>query len=77
MTHMANISSVMAKYSFNFELKAEQKEIIENLLAAQDILVVLPTSFGKSIIYTLPPLVLDEVCIHQGTSTIRAIPLKK
>ena len=55
------IESVMTKYGFNFQLKQEQSNGIQNLLKGEDTLVCAPTSFGKSIIYTLPSLILDEV----------------
>ena len=39
----------------------EQKEIIQNVLERKDSMAVLPTVFGKSMCYVLPPLILDKV----------------
>ena len=36
-----------------FVLKAEQKEAVEKLLRGKDVFDVLPTSFGKSLIFQL------------------------
>ena len=40
-----------------------QREAIESILAGRDTLVLMPTGGGKSIIYQLPTLVSDGVCI--------------
>ena len=39
----------------NVQLKSEQKEIIKNVLERKDSMAVLPTGFGKSMCYVLPP----------------------
>jgi ATP-dependent DNA helicase RecQ len=36
------------------QIKAEQKEIIQNVLERKDSMTVLPTGFGKSMCYVLP-----------------------
>ena len=36
------------------QIKAEQKEIIQNVLERKDSMAVLPTGFGKSMCYDLP-----------------------
>ena len=38
-----------------YELKKEQTEAISSILSGSDVLVVLPTSFGKSMIYQALP----------------------
>ena len=40
-----------------------QREAIESILAGKDTLVLMPTGGGKSIIYQLPTLVSDGLCI--------------
>ena len=37
--------------SFDFELKPEQEQAVQGLLNGKDILAILPTGFGKSVIY--------------------------
>ncbi len=41
------------------ELRSEQLEAMESLLAGQDVLVVMPTGSGKSAIYQVPGLLMD------------------
>jgi superfamily II DNA helicase RecQ len=42
-------------------LKPEQKDILSHLLKGDDCFGILPTGFGKSLIFTLFPLLKDEV----------------
>ena len=42
-----------------FQLKLEQKDAIKEILSDRDVLCVLPTGYGKSIIYTLLPICMD------------------
>ena len=43
------------------ELKEEQGQIVKYIIDGKDTFVNLPTGFGKSLTYVLPPLMLDEV----------------
>ena len=52
---------VQTKYDFPETLKEEQIQCLDLLTHNEDLLCVLPTGYGKSIIYTLIPLLLDEV----------------
>lgn len=45
------------------KLHPEQGQAIESLLSRRDTLVVLPTGFGKSLIYQVPALLLDRPTI--------------
>ena len=51
-----------------YELKKEQTEAISSVLSDSDVLVVLPTSFGKSMIYQALPWL--SVYLGQRTSPI-------
>ena len=42
-------------------LKEEQKCAIVNLCNKKNVFAILPTGYGKSIVYTVTPLILDEV----------------
>ena len=52
---------VQAKYKFDEVLKEEQIKGICSILNGKNTLCVLPTGYGKSLIYCLVPLLLDEV----------------
>ena len=54
---------VKFKYGFDFNLK-EQSEILNIILnEKKNVFGVLPTGFGKSLSFVLPPLLLDHVRI--------------
>ena len=60
--HMEDdINSILQDKQFHLQLKSEQKEIIQNVLERKDSMAVLPTGFGNSMCYVLPPLILDTV----------------
>ena len=54
---------VMSTYKFDLNLKKKQVDVINNILLGRNTFAVLPTGFGKSMCYMLPPLLLDEVII--------------
>jgi superfamily II DNA helicase RecQ len=53
--------SIQAMHKFGFKLKDEQVRAVESAVNAKDSIVVLPTGFGKSACYYLPPLIMNEV----------------
>jgi len=49
-------------YNLPDPLKTDQAKILEILLnKKQDVIAILPTSYGKSLLYLATPLILDEV----------------
>ena len=50
------------KFGFN-EFKPIQEQAIKEILSHKDLLVVLPTGSGKSLIYQLPTLLMDGVTV--------------
>ena len=50
-----DIKRILQDKEFHLQLKTEQKEIIQNVLERKDSMAVLPTGFGKSMCYILPP----------------------
>lgn len=52
------------KQTFGYdEFRPHQEEIINAVLAGQDVLAVMPTSSGKSICYQVPALLMDELTL--------------
>ncbi|XP_052795130.1 ATP-dependent DNA helicase RecQ-like [Mya arenaria] len=56
------------KEKFNFELKDEQVNIISALLENRDVTALLPTGYGKSMCYIIPPLLKDQQVIITNES---------
>ena len=56
-------------------LKPEQETVINNLLHGRDVLAILPTGFGKSMIYTAFALAKEEISSSK-TCVIVIAPLK-
>jgi superfamily II DNA helicase RecQ len=52
---------VKSRYPINFVLRKEQEDVISHLLQREDVIAILPTGYGKTMTYTLTPLLLDEV----------------
>jgi ATP-dependent DNA helicase RecQ len=50
-----DIKPILQDKQFHLQLKSEKKEIIQNVLERKDSMAVLPTGFGKSMCYVLPP----------------------
>jgi len=58
-----NLKQELKKY-FGFEnFRPGQKEIIEQIMSNRDVLAVLPTGGGKSLLYQLPAILKDGVAI--------------
>jgi superfamily II DNA helicase RecQ len=64
---------------FHLQIKAEQKEIIQNVLEKKDSMAVLPTgfAFGKSMCYVPPFLdkVLDLMVICNPLLLLKSLPI--
>jgi len=45
----------------NLVLKEEQEKVIEAILRKEDVVAYLPTGYGKSLCYSLPPVLFDKV----------------
>ena len=57
------LDRVCKSLNLPFVLKKEQVDSIVALSEGKDTFVVLPAGYGKSLIYTLQPLLMDEVDI--------------
>jgi len=57
----ASFVNALNKYKLPDPLTPLQKDIVDFLVAGKDVVAVLPTGYGKSLLYILPPLLFDEV----------------
>lgn len=62
MTPTDPIQILKEFWGFN-TFKANQKEVIEAVLAGQDVLALMPTGGGKSLCYQVPALCSEGICI--------------
>lgn len=58
-----NLESILHKHYGFSTFRPGQKEAIEAILAGRDVLAVLPTGGGKSLIYQLPALMFDGLTL--------------
>ncbi len=63
MNKNTDLSKELKKYFGFTTFKGQQKEIIETLLAGNDVFVLMPTGGGKSLCYQLPALISDGTAI--------------
>ena len=57
----AAIQAVVDRLPVKITLRAEQHTALKAFIEKRDVFCVLPTGFGKSLIYQLVPLVLEEM----------------
>ena len=53
-----------------YNLKDEQRKVILSFVKGEDVFVVLPTGFGKSLCFACLPLIFDRVSRKDGLSSI-------
>ena len=75
MALQQEIEAVMTKYGFDFDLREPQKEAIASILGEKNTFVSLPTGFGKSMCYILPPLIKTARKQLQSTAIV-VTPMK-
>ena len=54
-------SDILEKYWGYNELKDKQIEVLDNYMANKDVVGLLPTGYGKSMCYLIPPLITGKV----------------
>ena len=55
------VSSAALSCNLNFSLRKEQMQALSEYVQGKDVVVNLPTGYGKSLIYSLCPLVCDNL----------------
>ena len=55
---------IKQRTGITYNLKAEQRQVIELLVQKKNVFAALPTGYGKSAIYALTPLLMDQVSKH-------------
>ena len=65
MSWKEKVPKVLTEHNFSIELKSE--EIISAIMDGKDVFAQLPTGYGKSLIYTLLPLLMDEINVSSIT----------
>jgi superfamily II DNA helicase RecQ len=58
-----------------FQLKDKQIECLKNVVLGRDSVGILPTGYGKTLIYTLLPSILDEYYAKAGHIIVVISPL--
>ena len=64
---------VKTKYQLPESMKEKQVDAIVSILNGNNTMCVLPTGYGKSLVFTLLPLLLDEVSSNNHDSIFRQI----
>ena len=54
------VKKILLKYFNNIELKDKQIDVINELLSGNDVIGLLPTGYGKSMCYIIPPLITKK-----------------
>ena len=60
---MKNIHHILQQYWGYTTFRPRQQEIIQAVLAGQDVLALLPTGGGKSICFQVPALAREGICL--------------
>ena len=58
-----NIYDTLAKWWGYKEFRAGQREVIERVLAGKDTLALMPTGAGKSLLYQVPTMAREGLCV--------------
>ena len=56
------LKAVVSELGFEFQLKKEQKEVLEQLNEKKHVFAQLPTGFGKSVCFVLHPFGHGKAC---------------
>ena len=65
----------MDEFKGKFSLKIEQRAALEAFVAGKGVFAMLPTGFGKSLIYQLAPLVAKSIGLCEDAVVVVISPL--
>lgn len=71
----AVLKNIFQTYDRNICLKSEQKVALEAFIGRRDVFALLPTGFGKSLIYQLAPLVAKAMGLRENPIVVVISPL--
>ena len=71
----ASISSVLSNLPNIVSLKEHQRPALKAFVGGNDVFALVPTGFGKSLIYQMAPLVVKEMGLVQHPIVIIVSPL--
>ena len=71
------VQQTVTKVNDGFKIKPKQLEAIKNIVEKKDTLAILPTSYGKSLIYQMLPSVCTTLDLALNPFVIVISPLKK
>ncbi|MEK7623797.1 MAG: DEAD/DEAH box helicase, partial [Patescibacteria group bacterium] len=57
------LEQTLAKYFHFSDFRPGQKEIVESIVAGNDVVALMPTGGGKSLCYQVPPLLTGHIGI--------------
>jgi superfamily II DNA helicase RecQ len=64
MAWKEKVGDLLKVHNFPVELKEEQCAILSAVFEGKDVFAQLPTGYGKSLIYTLIPLLMDRLNVN-------------
>ena len=70
------VDSIIKRINSTYTIKHKQMEAITNILSGFDTLAILPTSYGKSMIYQMLPQVFRQIKNHENPVLVVISPLK-
>ena len=70
------VEQTITKVNDGFKIKPKQLEAIKNIVEKKDTLAILPTSYGKSLIYQMLPSVCTTLDLALNPFVIVISPLK-
>ena len=63
MAGVNECNGILAEHLYDFKFKDKQYDVVLSILNGRDTIGLLPTGYGKSLCYFVPPLLLDKVCV--------------